>query len=136
MKTHKNTNTAEKPQSEHTETEHPVYITTFKSVQNEDGETTIQTENKRVSQEEGIVVEEVLSDTEPIAEETIPSNVEITEVSEPTGDFLIYNTNLYKYMHTRFSYTRITKSTRVKKIFSNTCVIGNYNDPIQLHGLR
>lgn len=89
-----------------------------------------------MSQEEGIVVEEVLSDTEPIAEETIPSNVEIIEVSEPTGDFLIYNTHLYKYMHTPFSYTRITNSTRVKTIFSNTCVIGNYNDPIQLHGLR
>jgi len=78
-------NTAEKP--EHTEMEHPVYITTFKSVQNEDGETTIQTENKRISQEEGIVVEEVLSDTEPILEDTTQSNIEITEVSEPTGDF-------------------------------------------------
>jgi len=85
----------EKPKAANTQTEHPVYITTFKSVQNEDGETTIQTENKRVSQEEGIVVEEVLSDTELIPEDTTQSHLEIIEVSEPTGDFFSKYTFLY-----------------------------------------
>lgn len=121
-----NINTAEKP--EHTETEHPVYITTFKSVQNEDGETTIQTENKRISQEEGIVVEEVLSDTEPIMEDTTQSNIEITEVSEPTGDFLklLFNKPKFKYvyMHSTVIKKHVSEKyiTRVKQIFSNTCV--------------
>lgn len=78
-------NSVEKPK--HSEPEHQTYITTFKSVQNEDGETIIQTENKRVSQEEGVIVEEVLSDTEPIPEDTTQAHLEITEVSEPTGDF-------------------------------------------------
>lgn len=85
----------EKPKIDNTETEHPVYITTFKSVQNDDGETTIQSENKRVSQEEGIVVEEVLSDTEPIPEDTTQSHLEIIEVNEPSGDFFFINTYLY-----------------------------------------
>lgn len=84
----------DKPKADNTETEHPVYITTFKSVQNEDGETTIQTENKRISQEEGIVVEEVLSDTELIPEDKTQLHLEITEVSEPTGDFFFIYTFL------------------------------------------
>lgn len=114
MKIHTNKNTLEKP--EHTETEHPVYITTFKSVQNEDGETTIQSENTRISQKEGIVVEEVLSDTEPILEDTTQSNIEITEVSEPTGDFLkIFLIHLQtKYTYQRNLLLELSKSSEIR----------------------
>lgn len=75
------------PQQEKTTDEKPVFITTFKSVQNEDGETVIETESKKVTQEEGVLVEEVLSDTEPIKEqdEAAPSQLEIVEVSDVTG---------------------------------------------------
>lgn len=71
--------------------EKSVFVTTFKSVQNEDGETVIETENKKVTQEEGVLVEEVLSDTETVKEqdeETSPSEIEIVEVSDITGIFL------------------------------------------------
>lgn len=79
-----------KPISEQTKDEKPVFITTFKSVQNEDGETVIETENKKVTQEEGVLVEEVLSDTETIQDqdEQSPHKLEIVEVNDVTGTFL------------------------------------------------
>lgn len=80
----------EKPTPEHLTTENPVFVTTFKSVQNEDGETVIETESKKITEEEGIVIEEVLSDTEPVIydDQTALKNVEIVEVDGYTGELL------------------------------------------------
>lgn len=78
------------PITAQTKDEKPVFITTFKSVQNEEGETVIETENKKISQAEGVLVEEVLSDTETIedqAEQPTPI-LEIIEVNDITGTFL------------------------------------------------
>ena len=80
------------PIQEQTKDEKPVFITTFKSVQNKDGETVIESENKMVTQEQGVLVEEVLSDTETIKEqeETAPYQIEIVEVSDITGIFFSF----------------------------------------------
>ena len=80
------------PIQEQTKDEKPVFITTFKSVQNKDGETVIESENKMVTQEQGVLVEEVLSDTETIKEqeETAPYQIEIVEVNDITGIFFSF----------------------------------------------
>lgn len=91
--------TEEKPKPKKNETENSVYITTFKSVQNQDGENIIQSENILITEEEGgVLIEEVLSDTEPIKEHehitttttsTTPYTFEIIEDNSIPGDFLI-----------------------------------------------
>lgn len=62
----------------------------------------------------------MLSDTEPIPEDTVQSNVEIVEVSEPTGEFLkiFNNTHTFQNMHTLVFYTRITNTVLELRQFS------------------
>lgn len=52
----------------------------------------------------------MLSDTEPVTEDTTQSNIEIVEVSEPTGDFLeiFSNSHTYKNMHITANNSRST----------------------------
>uniref|UniRef100_A0A1A9UCU1 Titin n=1 Tax=Glossina austeni TaxID=7395 RepID=A0A1A9UCU1_GLOAU len=85
-KKHRTLKEAEVTPQQITAEEKPVYITTFKSVQTEVGQATIQTESKIVTQEEGVLVEEVLSDSETIKEheEFTPYQIEIVEVSDIT----------------------------------------------------
>lgn len=62
----------------------------------------------------------MLSDTEPIPEDTVQSNVEIVEVSEPTGEFLkiFNNKHTFRNMHTPVFHTRITKTVLELRQFS------------------
>lgn len=76
-------------------------MTTFKSIKTDDGVSVISSEHKKVVEaEEGVLIEEVLSDIESTADqrETPSYKVEIIEVGDITGEFLqiYYNFFLYR----------------------------------------
>lgn len=73
-----------------------MFVTTFKTV-SEDDKTVIKSENKKFSQKDNVVVEEVLSEDEAVlSEEKASSDVQIEEVFD---DGKLNNTLLPNVLH-------------------------------------
>lgn len=69
----------------------PVYLTTFKSIKTEDGANVISSEHRKVVvADNGVLIEEVLSDVESTDDQKeLPSyKIQILEISDVAGDFM------------------------------------------------
>lgn len=65
-----------------------VFITTFESVV-EDNKTVIKAKNKKLTQRDNVLVEEVVSEEDETRDEPEPTECEILTIEEVSGDELI-----------------------------------------------